>query len=222
MKKLNYLVVGSLVALLSSCGSTYTVAPCGELSVVSTRNIDKSVKYTQLKAYAGISGTEIEAAMAASKNGLIKAKNPITKEINAYKAKLLNQTVDNVVKSVAGGEYLYNAKFYTVTETTAQKTKSKDGTSQPVVLTYFIACGDVWGVDDPNANIKGFKRGDNVMFSYTKELSKMLGKNFKGEVGKQYKGSVVTLKAAEATIQLENGTVVDMPYQSMTNLGAAK
>ena len=221
MKKLNYLIVGSLAALLSSCGgSTYTVRPVGELSMVATRNIDKSAKYVQLKAYAGLAGTDLEAAMARSKNGLIKTKDPITKDINAYKAKLINQTVDNVVKSVAGGEYLYNAKFFEVTETTAQKVKTTNGASEAVVLTYYVASGDVWGIDDPNANVKGFKKGDKVMFTFTKELKKTLGKNFEGEVSKQYNGKVINLKSTEATIQLENTTVLDMPYTLLTNLGA--
>lgn len=217
MRKINYLIFASFIVLLSSCGSSFTVSSVGELSMVATRNIDKSAKYEQLKAYAGVSGTEIEAAMAAA-NGVIKRKNPIVKEINAYKAKLINQAVDNVVKSVAGGEYLYNAKFYLVAEQIKQS--SVGGKKAPAITYSYIASGDVWGVKDPNANVKGFKVNDKVVFTYTKELKKMLGKNFEGEVSKQYSGKVINLKGAEATIQLENNSVVDLPYTNLTNLGA--
>lgn len=212
MRKLNYLFLLSAAIVLSSCGSTYFIHPVGELSMVATRNIDKSVNYVQLKAYAGISGTEIEAAMAAAKKGVIKRKNPIVKEINAYKAKLINQTVDNVVKSVAGGEYLFNSKFYLVGEVPG-------GMGKKVIIYNYIASGDVWGVKDANANIKGFKVSDKVVFTNTKECQKMLGKNFVGEIGKQYSGKVINLKAAEATVQLDNGTVIDLPYTNLTNLG---
>ena len=216
MKKLNYLVVATFIVLLSSCGSSFTVSSVGELSMVATRNIDKSAKYEQLKAYAGVSGTEIEAAMSAA-GGIIKRKNPIVKEINAYKAKLINQSVDNVVKSVAGGEYLYNAKFYLVAETV--KNASTGGKKGPVVSYSYICSGDVWGTRDANANVKGFKVSDKVVFTYTKELKKILGKNFEGEISKQYSGKVINLKGAEATIQLENNSVVDLPYTNITNLG---
>ncbi len=214
MRKLNQLFFISSVAVLSSCGSTYFIRPVGELSMVATRNIDKSVNYTQLKAYAGVSGTEITAAMAAAKKGVIKAKNPIVKEINAYKATLMNQTVDNVVKSVAGGEYLYNAKFYLVGEVPFKLWG-------PSVITYnYVCAGDVWGVKDANANIKGFKVNDKVIFTLTKDLKKQLAKNFEGEVGKQYSGKVINLKAAEATIQLDNSVVLDLQYTFLTNLGS--
>jgi len=213
MRKLNSLFFLSAVVVLSSCGSTYFISPVGELSMVATRNIDKSANYVQIKAYAGVSGTEITAAMAAAKNGVIKRKNPIVKEINAYKAKLINQTVDNVVKSVAGGEYLYNAKFYLVGEVPG-------GMGKKVITYNYVASGDVWGVKDANANIKGFKVNDKVVFTFSKELKKLLSKNFEGEAGKQYSGKVINLKAAEATIQLENSTVVDIPYTNLTNLGS--
>ena len=208
MKKLNKLFFIGAVAVLSSCGSTYFIAPAGELSIAATRNLDKSTNYVQLKAYAGVSRTEVEAAKAATKNGQIKKKNPIVKEINAYKGKYLQDAIDNVVKSVAGGEYLYNLKLYVVTEV-----KGK-------LITYnYVASGDVWGIKDANANIKGFKMGDKVVFTLTKDLRKMLSKNFDGETGKQYGGKVINLKGGEATVQLENSAVVDIPYANLTNLG---
>lgn len=212
MKKLNSLFILSAAVILSSCGTTYFLKPVGELSMVATRNIDKSVNYTQLKAYAGVSGSDLTAAISAAKKGVIKSKNPIVKEINLFKATTLNQCVDNVVKSVAGGEYLYNTKFYLVGEVPFKLYGPK------VIIYNYIASGDVWGVNDGNANIKGFKVNDKVIFTCTKELKKLLAKNFEGEVGKQYGGKVIGLKAGDATVQLENSTVVDIPYSSLTNL----
>jgi hypothetical protein len=212
MKKLNSLLILSAAVILSSCGTTYFLKPVGELSMVATRNIDKSVNYTQLKAYAGVSGSDLTSAIAAAKKGVIKAKNPIVKEINLFKATTLNQCVDNVVKSVAGGEYLYNTKFYLVGEVPFKLYGPK------VIIYNYIASGDVWGVNDGNANIKGFKVNDKVVFTFTKELKKLLAKNFEGEVGKQYSGKVINLKSGDATVQLENSTVVDVPYTNLTNL----
>ena len=168
MKKIKSFIIVLSAAILSSCGTTYFLKPVGELSLVATRNIDKSVNYTQLKAYAGVSGSDLTAAIASAKKGVIKTKNPIVKEINMFKAVTLNQCVDNVVKSVAGGEYLYNTKFYLVGEVPFKLWGPK------VIIYNYIASGDVWGVNDASANIKGFKIGDKVIFTFTKELKKLL------------------------------------------------
>jgi hypothetical protein len=212
MKKINSLFFVAVVVVLSSCGSSYYINPVGELSMVATRNLDKSANYVQIKAYAGISRTDLEAAKASAKNGVIKTNNPIVKEINAYKGKFLQDAVDNVVKSAAGGEYLYNLKLYTIAETPFKLFGPK--------ITYYsyVASGDVWGINDVNANIKGFKISDKIVFTYTKELRKFLNKNFEGEVGKQYGGKVINLKGGEATVQLDNLAVVDIPYSNLTNL----
>ena len=135
--------------------------------------------------------------------------------LNSYTLhiKYLQDAIDNVVKSVAGGEYLYNLKLYVVSEVPFKMFGPK------VVVYNYVASGDVWGVKDANANIKGFKMGDKVVFTLTKDLRKMLSKNFEGETGKQYGGKVINFKGGEATIQLENSAVVDIPYANLTNLG---
>lgn len=212
MRKANLIIVLiAFAATIYSCTS-YQVYSAGDLSLAATRNIDKSVDYKQLKAYVGISKTDLEAAKSSTKSGIIKKKNPIVKEINAYKGKYLQDAIDNVVKSVPGGEYLYNLRLYTVVEIVKGFYKT--------TYTYnYVASGDVWGVDDGNANIKGFHNGDKVVFTYTKDIKKLLGKNFEGEIGKQYSGQVIGLKGGFATIKLENSTILDIPYANLTNLG---
>lgn len=179
--------------------------------MASTRNIDKSMEYSKLQAYAGVSRVDIEAA--GNKKGIIKSggmfrkKSLMVKEIKIYGGENLQESVDNVVKSVPSGEYLYNAYFYVITEAKG----SLFGT--PVLNHYFICGGDVWGVNKEEwADNQGFRKGDSVMFIFSKELKKELKKNFNGEVGKQYLGEIITLKGRCVVVKLENGVVVDVPY----------
>lgn len=193
-------VITSIVSLfaLTSCSTSYIIKEAGDLTVIATRNIDKSVDYQMITAYAGISRSDIEAAKSTAKKGIIKKKNPIIKAVNTFKAKNLNGAVDNVVKSVAGGEYLANLRIYTVAEF-----KSFSFKKDMLFDVYYVASGDVWGVKDDNSNIKGFHKKDNVIFTYSKDLKKAIGtKNFEGEIGKQYKGVVIDLKGAFSSVQL--------------------
>ncbi len=215
LRLLKILAIGGFATVLTSCGVTYGIRPAGDLSMVATRNVDRTTDYKQLQTYVGISKTDLEAAKSKNKRGVIKAggvfgkPDPIIKEINTYKAKLLQEAVDNVVKSVPGGEFLYNANFYTVVEVQNKLF------GEPVVYYNYICSGDVWGVNDGNADIKGFRVGDEVVFTYTKDLRKELSKDFKGEMDKQYPGKIVTLKGGHAVIKLENGTIVDIPYSAL-------
>ena len=84
-----------------------------------------------------------------------------------------------------------------------------------VLKNTFVAAGDVWGLKDSTQNIKGFKINDPVVFIYTKELKKILKKNFSGIKGVQYSGTIINLMGAEATVKLENGTLVDIPYSNL-------
>jgi hypothetical protein len=44
-------------------------------------------------------------------------------------------------------------------------------------------------------------------------------KNFEeGEINKQYEGKIVGLSGADATIRLENGSVVDIPYNMLRKI----
>lgn len=207
MKKL--LFITALLGLTASCSTYYTITPTGSLASISTRNIDRSANYTQIQAYAGVSRADVEAAISSSKKGQIKKRNPIIKEINQYSAKNLNEAVDNVVKGVAGGEFIQNVRVFQVNEIKRFSIK-----------TFYVISGDVWGENKENPEIKGFHKNDKIIFTFTKDLKKEIGtKNFSGEIGKQYKGKVIGLKGGFATIELENSTVVDIPYSYLTNLG---
>ena len=208
IKALPLLAIG-----LSSCSTYYMIKPAGDLTSVSTRNIDNSANYENLKTYAGISRQDVESAISIAKKGKIKKKNPIIKQINEFKSESLKESVDNVVRSVAGGEFIHNARVYTVFEL-------KNNVFSLETKTYYVMSGDVWGIKSENANVNGFHKGDKVVFTHSKDLKKVIGtKNFDGEIGKQYKGTVIDLKGGFATLQLENETVCDIPYSYLTNLG---
>lgn len=216
MKNLKYIIiVGILPFIISSCVS-YRIQSAGDLTSASTRNIEQANDYLLLKTYAGISKTDIEAAKSSHKKGIIKRSNPIVKEINAYKADNLQAAIDNVVKSVPGGEYLKNLRVYVLFSGVSFRI---NGMRKDIAIDY-IATGDVWGMKTDNPEIKGFHKDDNVVFQHTKDLRKIIGKkNFGGEVNKQYNGKILVLKGGSATIQLENGAVIDIPYSYLTNLG---
>lgn len=212
------LILHTLILIIVSGGvsgcMSYRIQSAGDLTLASTRNIENSIEYKQLKAYAGVSRTDIEAAKVASKKGRIKKNNPIIKEVNAYKSDNIQTAIDNVVKSVAGGEYLHNVRIYLLTSSKVQLFKTLE------LSVDYVVTGDVWGTNDDNPNIKGFHKNDMVVFNFTKNLQKIIGKkNFRGQIGKQYQGRILTLKGGDATIQLENSSVLDVPYSFLTNLG---
>ncbi len=198
--------------VMFSCSTYYTITPIGELTSASTRNIEYSKKYDKLKSYAGLSRTDVEAASSTNKNGKIKKKNPIIKTVDSYKAKSLNEAIDNVVKSVPGGEYINNLRVYQVNEIKGSKFAD--------VAIYYVVAGDVWGNYSEDAEIKGFHKNDTVVFTYTKDLKEHIGEvNFSGEIGKQYKGKVIELKGGSAVVELENSTIIEIPYSFLKNLG---
>ncbi len=210
----------SIAIILFSCKGSLYVVPAGNLNSISTRNIDASKKYEPLKTYAGVGSSEIEEAISRSKKGRIKRRNPIYKEIIKYKGKSINEGVDNVVKSQVGGEYLMNARLFLVQMVGRSYSLSK-GTTNTVKYEY-VCGGDVWGIKGGDQNIKGFRMNDQVVFVYTRELRRIVKrKNFKeGVLKKQYKGTIITLMGADATIKLENGTLIDIPYTNLRKLNA--
>lgn len=212
MKNIIYtLIFGGFIFTFTSCSHYYRFTNIGDLTMVATRNIDNSENYKQLKTYAGISRDDVEAARSASRKGKIKKNNPIIGELNSYKASNLQEAIDKVVKSVPGGEYLMNLKIYAVGEYSGFRMKNYNAS--------YVATGDVWGGEKENADIKGFQVNDNVLFTYTKDLRKVIGKkNFKGSLDKQYKGRIMVLKGSRATIQVDNSTVVDIPYSYLINI----
>ncbi len=213
--KIYFLSTMALGLLFTSCGGAYyVVQPAGELTMVATRNVETKEDYLKLKTYAGIDRSQIDNAIATSKGGKINKKSPVYKEINTYKAKNLQESVDAVVKSVVGGEFLKNAKMYSV----IQMVKSNIP-GQALVPTYFyMASGDVWGTKTEDDNIKGFKKGDQIVFTYNKENKKLIGKVFEGVINTQYQGKLLELKSASAMLSLSTGEVVELPYTSLTRI----
>jgi hypothetical protein len=215
MKKTIYLLGIATSMLITSCGgSYYVVQPAGELTMISTRNVETKTEYSKLKTYAGIDRSQVDNAIATSKGGKISVKSPVYKEINTYKAKNLQESVDAVVKSVVGGEFLKNAKMYSV----IQYVKSNVPGQPLVATTFYMASGDVWGTKSEDDNIKGFRKGDQIIFTYTKENKKLIGKVFEGELNSQYQGKILELKSASAMISLATGEVVELPYTSLTKI----
>jgi hypothetical protein len=87
MKKV-FLSLSALI-LLVSCTS---VKPIGDLTMISTRNIDRSMDYVLVKNYQGLS----------------------KKQKRKSKSKDIEEAVNTTVKSTPGGEYLTNVKLYIV------------------------------------------------------------------------------------------------------------
>lgn len=212
---------------LSSCGVKVYVSPLGSFNSISTRNIDASVKYEPLKTYAGVSSTEVDDVISKSKKGIVKKRNKIFREIMKFKGNTLNEAVDNVVKSQVGGEYLMNVRFYRVLESNPKKPLEPK-------ITY-ISSGDIWGQKIATQNIKGFSINDEVVFVYNKELKKILGdsklpvilgirsKIFpEGVINKQYRGTISDLMGAEATVQIKNGPILDIPYNNLKKVNNSK
>lgn len=118
MKKTTLLLFVALI-FFSSCSHYKEI---GNLNVISTRNFSLKENYTALKNYAGTSKRE-------------KKKN---------RSKTIDGAVNNLVKSVPGGEFIQNVKVLT------------NG-------RYYVVTGDVYGFGT-SANFAGFKIGDKVIW----------------------------------------------------------
>lgn len=95
------------------------------------------------------------------------------KTIKKSKAPTLQAALDQTVREVPGGEFLMNASFYLV--------KGK----------YYAVEGDVWG-HKQNADYKGFKVGDRVMWK---------------TVTGYKKGTIEAIKDSENCVIIEDGTM---------------
>ncbi|MBW7868881.1 MAG: hypothetical protein H3C31_11200 [Brumimicrobium sp.] len=120
-----------IIILIIGLCTTSCFRYIGDLTIVSTRNIDSSIDYVPLKSYSG-----------GSKNELRK-----TVGIN------LKEAVNNNLRTVPGGEYIMNAKFYIY--------RGK----------YYAVEGDVWGMKtkvsetgDEAVEYRGFRVGDKVLW----------------------------------------------------------
>lgn len=94
------------------------------------------------------------------------------KKITKSKAKTLDDALEQTVREVPGGVFVMNAKIYLV--------KGK----------YFAVEGDVWGLKQ-NANYKGYKVGDHVMWKTAAGYKK---------------GTVEAIKDSENCVVIEDGT----------------
>lgn len=95
------------------------------------------------------------------------------KKITKSKAETLEDALEQTVREVPGGVFLMNAKIYMI--------KGK----------YFAIEGDVWGLKQ-NANYKGFKVGDHVMWK---------------AVSGYKKGTVEAIKNSEECVVIEDGSL---------------
>lgn len=91
MKKKLVGVISIISILFLSCIGTKQI---GNLTMISTRNVDSKLDYSMLYSYAG-----------GSKNELKKSK-----------AATLEEAVDVIVRNVAGGEFLKNVKIYEISK----------------------------------------------------------------------------------------------------------
>lgn len=82
----------SLIALIILFLSSCKVIQIGEVTIISTRNYEKTQNYTLLKSYT--LGTK--------------------KEKLSSKEKTIKDAINKTVRVVAGGEYLANAKLYLI------------------------------------------------------------------------------------------------------------
>lgn len=94
------------------------------------------------------------------------------KKITKSKAETLEDALEQTVREIPGGVFVMNAKIYMI--------KKK----------YFAIEGDVWGLKQ-NANYKGFKVGDHVMWKTTTGYKK---------------GTIEAIKDSESCVVIEDGT----------------
>lgn len=83
-----------VMAVMISCNSLKQI---GDVNMISTRNIDASMKYKLISSYAGGSDKEL------SKRSLKKSR-----------ATNIESAVSETVKKIPGGEYLMNVKIYLI------------------------------------------------------------------------------------------------------------
>lgn len=101
MKKTVWLSLS--IGLLTSC---MDVKQIGDINMISNRNIESSGNYVLIKRYVGGS----------------------KKEIKKFRAKTIEQALDNTIKSTDGGEFMKNVKVYQINK------------------KRFAVEGDIWGL----------------------------------------------------------------------------
>lgn len=94
-----------IITIIFCMASCMSVKQIGKLNMISNRNVDSKMEYKLIKNYVGGS----------------------KREFRKHKGKSLEEAIDNVVRSVPGGEFLKNVKIYHI-----------DG-------KYYAVEGDIWG-----------------------------------------------------------------------------
>lgn len=89
MKNFSKILAIIILPALFSCNSVNQI---GKVNMISTRNIDQSLKYQLLTTYSGGSKRELKKS----------------------RSKTIEDAIDVTVRKVPGGEYLMNCKIYTV------------------------------------------------------------------------------------------------------------
>jgi hypothetical protein len=169
-----YVIKLLFLRLLKLFNFKFKILLIGRLSVVSNRNFESNYNYVLLKSYAG-----------TSNNDLIRNK-----------ARTIEEAIDIVVKSTAGGEFLKNIKIYELYKS-----------NQNVKENYYAVEGDVWGLEDKNLHMQqGFKVGDKVMY---RDL-----------IGKKKIGVIQNLKNEETCIVKIDGkeSVVELSYDFISKI----
>jgi len=138
-----------IVIVLSSCSSV-KVKLIGKVSMIATRNVESKVEYGVISSYAG-SGK---------------------KELKRNKGETIEQAIDNLVRTVPGGEFLKNVKIYKVGE------------------IYYAVEGDVCG-SLKDISFHGWHKGDTVQW-------KANFKNKKGRIINLKDDKTCTVKEIES------------------------
>ena len=223
MRKLCLFSIVSIVSILFvGCSTTYKISKIGDLTMASTRNIDKDANYEELKTYAGVSSLDVN--VSSNGTGTVKSNSPIAKKIEEFQANSLEDAMNKVVRSTPGGEYLKNLVIYSVDGTSSSSSSVSLGSSENAdeeTTRKYVVTGDVWGEGGGNQGIKGFYKGDKVVFTYTRNLRKeenLRKTEFDGEINNQYKGKIIKLKGSSAKVQVKNDIIIEIPYSDLTNL----
>jgi len=146
------ILIFSFLFTLSSCAKVKLI---GKVNMISNRNVDPTtMQYVVISTYSGGSKRELKKS----------------------RAKTIEDAIDKTVRRIPGGEFLLNAKIYSV--------KRK----------YLAVEGDVWGLES-NLSYRGFKIGDKVTW-------KNLG-NFKTGIIKSLKNDKTCLIETDNGVILE-------------------
>lgn len=140
-----------LAFCFTACGPSIKLV--GEFNMISTRNVSMKESYTVIKSYAGEGRRDLDKNKASTMDG----------------------AVNNLVRSVPGGEFIMNAKIYVIDN------------------LYYSVGGDVYGLE-AGQNYKGFKKGQRVQW-------KSMGVRFQGKVVNLKSSDEITVETENGVIK---------------------